>query len=239
MARWIGIFPVHGTGRFVVLTDVSQELSLQIRDGSEPTSRDDVALDLAEPQLDLIQLRRVGWSEVQVNFGMHCQEVHNRLALVSREVVGDYMNLLAVRLIDHNVGEERDEFGRGVPRSGFAEHFAGLGVEGSVQRQGAVTKVLKTVPLCASRGKWQNRILAIQGLDGSLFIHAEHRGMRWRVQIQPNNVGRLGLKIRIVRGQIKSTCRPLWPTSQPLLTSFGGYFGLVLVAIRLTSSIVS
>jgi hypothetical protein len=35
--------------------DVSQELSLQIRDGSENASRDDVALDLAEPQLNLIQ----------------------------------------------------------------------------------------------------------------------------------------------------------------------------------------
>jgi hypothetical protein len=52
MARWIGTFPLHGTGRFVVLTDVSHELSLQIRDGSEYTSRDDIALDLAEPQLD-------------------------------------------------------------------------------------------------------------------------------------------------------------------------------------------
>src|ERR1700692_1690836 len=108
MARWIGIFPLHGTGRFVVLTDVSHELSLQIRNGSEYTSRDDIALDLAEPQLDLIQPRRVGWSEVQVNIGMHCQEVHDQFALVSREVVGDHMNLLAARLIDHNVGEERD-----------------------------------------------------------------------------------------------------------------------------------
>jgi hypothetical protein len=54
MARWISIFPLHGTGRFVVLTDVSHELSLQIRDGSEYTSRDDIALDFAEPQLDLI-----------------------------------------------------------------------------------------------------------------------------------------------------------------------------------------
>jgi len=71
MAGWISIFPLHGTGRFVVLTDVSQQLSLQIRDGSEYASRDDIAFDLAEPQLDLIQPRRVGRSEVQVNFGMH------------------------------------------------------------------------------------------------------------------------------------------------------------------------
>ena len=83
MARWISIFPLHRTGRFVVLTDVSQELPLQIRDGSEDASRDDIALDLTEPQLDLIQPGRVGRSEVQVNFGMHRQEVRNRPALVS------------------------------------------------------------------------------------------------------------------------------------------------------------
>src|SRR6267143_4636519 len=89
MARWISIFPLHGSGRFVVLTDVSQELFVQIRNGSEYASGDDVALDLAEPQLNLIQPRRVGRSEVQVNLGIHCQEVRDRPALVSREVVGD------------------------------------------------------------------------------------------------------------------------------------------------------
>src|SRR5947209_9388980 len=70
MVRWISIFPLHGSGRFVVLTDVSQEFFVQIRNGSEYASGDDVALDLAEPQLDLIQPRRVGRSEVQVNLGM-------------------------------------------------------------------------------------------------------------------------------------------------------------------------
>src|SRR6202158_3172909 len=145
MACWISIFPLHGTGRFVVLTDVSQELSFQIRDGSEYASRDDVALDLAEPQLDWIQPRRVARSEVQVNLGMHRQEVGDRPALVSREVVGDHMNLFTAGLIDHNVCEERGELGRGVPRSRFAEHLPGLGVEGGIQRQGAVTKVLKAV----------------------------------------------------------------------------------------------
>ncbi len=53
MARWIGIFPLHGTGRFVVLTDVSHQLSLQIRDRSEYTSR-----DVADGQGDIATERR-------------------------------------------------------------------------------------------------------------------------------------------------------------------------------------
>jgi DNA-binding CsgD family transcriptional regulator len=47
MARWIGIFPLHGTGRFVVIPDVAQQLSLQVRDGSEHPSCDDVGYALA------------------------------------------------------------------------------------------------------------------------------------------------------------------------------------------------
>ncbi len=84
----------------------------------------------------------------------------------------------------------------------LAEHLAGLGVEGGIQRERAVTKVFKAVSFGASRGQRQNRILAIQGLDRRPFIDAEHRRVRRRVQIQPNNVGRLLLEIRIVRGHV-------------------------------------
>src|SRR3990172_1575637 len=86
MARGIGIFPLHGTGRFVVLTDVSHELSFQVGDGSEYAARDNIALNLAEPQRDLVQPRRVGGREVQVNLGVRRQEVLDRCALVGREI---------------------------------------------------------------------------------------------------------------------------------------------------------
>jgi len=65
-----------------------------------------------------------------------------------------------------------------------------------------MTKIFKAVSFRASWGQWQDRILAIQGLDSGLFIHAEHYGMCRRVQIQPNNVGGLLFKIRIVRGHV-------------------------------------
>ena len=40
------------------------------------------------------------------------------------------MDLFAAGLIDHNVGEEGNESGRGMPRNRFAEHLTSLGVEG-------------------------------------------------------------------------------------------------------------
>jgi hypothetical protein len=48
---------------------------------------------LAEPHLDLIQPQIAGQSEVQVHLGMHRREVRDLSALVSKEVVGDYISL--------------------------------------------------------------------------------------------------------------------------------------------------
>ena len=112
------------------------------------------------------------------------------------------MDLFAARLVDHDVGEEGDELGRSVPLGGLAEHLAGLGVEGRIERQGAVAVVLKAMAFGAARGERQDRVLAIQGLNVRLLIDAEHRRVRRRVQIQPNDVGRLLLKVRIVRGHV-------------------------------------
>lgn len=50
-----------------------------------------------------------------MNRRMRFQEIFDPLALVSRKVVGDYMDFFAARLIDHDVGEEGGELGEGVP----------------------------------------------------------------------------------------------------------------------------
>jgi len=57
------------------------------------------------------------------------------------------VDLFATWLVDHDVGEERDELRRGVPRGGLTQNLAGLGVERGVQRQGTVAEVLEAVTL--------------------------------------------------------------------------------------------
>ena len=78
-----------------------------------------------------------------------------------------------------NVGvfhQEGHEFGRGVAGGRLAQDdLAGLGVEGGVQRERAVPVVLEAMALGASRRQRQHRVLAIQRLNRSLLIHAEHR----------------------------------------------------------------
>jgi hypothetical protein len=49
------------------------------------------------------------------------------------------------------------------------------------------------VALQSARRQWQHRIEPIQSLDGSLFVDTKHRRMLGRFDLQPNNIGRLGL----------------------------------------------
>src|SRR5450631_3482697 len=82
---------------------------------------------------------------------MPFQELSHLRGLVGREVVGDHVDLFAARLIHNDIGEEGNELRRSMTRRGLAEHFARFGVERRVQRQRAVSVVLKTMPLRAPR----------------------------------------------------------------------------------------
>lgn len=119
----IEVFPLHGLGLLFVLTDVSHELSLQIRYGSEHTTGDHVAPDLGNPQFDLVEPGRVSRGEMQMNVGVLYEERIDLLSLVRREVVRDHVDLLALGLVRHYVGEEGHELGRVVARSCLTKPF--------------------------------------------------------------------------------------------------------------------
>ena len=63
-----------------------------------------------------------------------------------------------------------------------------------------MTVILETMPFGAARREWQDWIQTIQSLDGTLLINAEDRGMQGRFEVQPDNVGSLLLKLRIIAG---------------------------------------
>ena len=64
--------------------DISTNLASQVGDGRKDAARQDVALDLREPQLDLIQPRRIGGREMQPHVRMREQEGAHRLCFVRR-----------------------------------------------------------------------------------------------------------------------------------------------------------
>ncbi len=86
-----------------------------------------------------------------MNVAVLSQKRVNPLGLMRRKIVGNDVDLFALGLIDHNVGQKGDEFGGGVPVSGLAQDFTGLGIESGVQGQRAVAEILETVAFGASR----------------------------------------------------------------------------------------
>src|SRR5258708_14767005 len=64
-----------------------------------------------------------------------------------------------------------------MPFCGLAFHLPGFHIQGSIERQGPMTVILEAMSFGATRRERQHRIEAIQCLDGSLFVDAEHGRM--------------------------------------------------------------
>ncbi len=95
------------------------------------------------------------------------------------------MDLAALGLMSDNLAQEGDELHRGVSTNRLAHDFAGLGVQSCEQGQGAMAVVLKTVPFGSPRRQGQDGVVAVQRLDGRLFIHARDGGMLRGLQVRP------------------------------------------------------
>jgi len=197
------------------VADVAQEFGAQIGQGTEYPARDDMALDFGEPVFDLVEPRGVGWGEVQADVGMSLEKGLHQLGLMSRKIVGNDMDRLAHWLGGDDLLEEADELGTGVAWSGLAQDGSALGFQGGVERKGAVAKVFKAVRFGPPGRKRQDGIETIQSLDGAFFIHTEDGGMSRRMQIEPDDVGRFGLEIRIVAGHVMTQAMGLQAVAAP------------------------
>ena len=135
---------------------------------------------------------RVYGSQQHMNAVVLGQERLHERCLVAADVVADDVNLAATGLAGDDVFEERDELLTGVTHSGLAQHFAGGGVQRRKQAQRAVALVFEAVALGTPGRQWQHSVLAVERLDRGLLIHAEHRCMGRRIQVQPDDIGSCG-----------------------------------------------
>src|SRR4026208_1576312 len=108
----------------VIPRDVATDLARQVGDGRKDAPREQVALDLTKPELDLIQPRRVRAREVQVDAGMRLEESLHTLRLVGGAVVDNHMNLTSGRLSGDEVAQELDERRTPVARHGLSDDLA-------------------------------------------------------------------------------------------------------------------
>ena len=77
--------------------DVTAEFASQVGNRGEDASSDDLAFDLSEPDLDLIEPGRVSGREVKPDSRMLLEELADGLSFVRGEIVEDDVNLLPRR----------------------------------------------------------------------------------------------------------------------------------------------
>ena len=97
-----------------------------------------------------------------------------------------------------DVLQELLELGRPMPAVGLFHHLATGQVEGGEEGGGAMTFVVMRTSLRQSRSHRQNGLGAVQGLDLTFLVHAEHGGRLRRVQIEPGDVPHLVHEQRVV-----------------------------------------
>ena len=94
------------------MLDIAHQLAAQVGDGGEDPPRGDIALDLGEPEFDLIEPGRVGRRVVKMDGRMRHQEGPDLLCFVGREIVHDDVDLAPSGLRLDDRLQEADEFRR-------------------------------------------------------------------------------------------------------------------------------
>lgn len=118
--------------------------------------------------------------------------------LVAADVVANDMDVAAFGLAGENVIEESDELGTGVTWGRFAQDLAGCRVERSEQAERAVPLVFETMAFRTPRRQRQHSVFVIEGLNRRLLVNAKHGGVGRRIEVQADDIGSLGLEVRIV-----------------------------------------
>src|SRR5258708_1334936 len=118
----IGILksPAEGCGGFVVLLDVTDQLSGEVGSRSEDAPSADIALNFGKPDLDLIEPTRIGRGVMDSYGWIGLEELENILGFMCAQVVGDDMNLSALRLAGDDLTQKVDKLGACMPSACLA-----------------------------------------------------------------------------------------------------------------------
>lgn len=218
----VAIGPFEGSSGFVVMTNVAHDFSGEIAFGAKNASGNEVALDFAKPDFNLVKPRGISRGVMQGEVGIGRQKFDDAFGFVGREIIDDGVNGFTRRLSGDQIVQKGDKLGAGVPLSGLAKDLTALGFQRGVKREGAMTEAFETVTLRPTRGERQHGVEPVESLDGALFIHAKDRGVERRLQIESDDIGRFGLEIGVVTGHVTDAhgeaALPRWPTLAPRAT---------------------
>src|SRR6516164_2707369 len=212
-----GVFvrPFNGCCFAIVGTDVAHNFAIEIFDRTEDAAGDEVSLDFGEPDFDLVEPGGVSGRVMNTHLGVTSEKITDRLGLMGAQVITDDVEGLLLGLASHELFQKRHELCASVAGAGLANHFAGAGMECRVQRQRAVTVILKAVSFGPARGQGQNWVQAVKRLDGTLFVNAEDRRVKRWLEVKSNDVGSLLFKLWVGAGHVAPESMGLNPGASP------------------------
>jgi hypothetical protein len=102
----IFVDPADGRSGFVIVANVAHQLAREIRNGSEDTSRNNLALNLGKPNFHLVEPAGVGWGVVDADSRVGFEEFRNPLGLVRTQVIDNNVDFATRRLTGHDLRKE-------------------------------------------------------------------------------------------------------------------------------------
>src|SRR6516165_7228431 len=131
----IGIlkYPAEGGSGFVVLLDITDQLSGEVDGRSEDSASNDIALDFGKPDLDLIEPTGIGRGIVDPQRWIGLEELENLLGFMGAQVIGDDVDLSTLRLAGNDLAQKADKLSAGVSCGGLSHHVPGARVQRRIQ----------------------------------------------------------------------------------------------------------
>src|SRR6266498_1392271 len=188
--------PDEGFWVFVPGLGVQKDGALEGRDAREGSSTDGFLGDPGEPTFDEVEPGGAGWCQMEVEPRVFSQPRPDDRMFVRAVVVTDQMDLPAPVLSVEDLQEGEELLVR-VPSEASLGDFAGGHFQSREQTRGAVPDVVVSHSGGEAWADRQDRLCSIQRLNLRFLINAEHQGLFWRVQIEPDDVRHLAIKLRV------------------------------------------
>ncbi len=171
--------------------DVPVQRLLELARGAMSAAAHAALRERGEPALHLVEPRRRGRGEVNVEARMTGEPVLDGRRLVGAVVVHHQVDVEYLRHARINGAQELQELAAAVAPVRLADDSAGGDVVGGKQSCGAVALVVVRAALGDPGSQGQHRLRAVQGLDLALLVHAQHHGHVRRVHVQAHDVTHL------------------------------------------------
>ncbi len=191
--------PDEGSGIFIPRHQELGNRVLQIFHTAEGATAHSFGGQLSKPALDEIEPAGTGRHEVREEAGMSCEPGLHLGMRVSAVVVHHQVQRRVSRKLLVQATQEFQKLLMPMPLVALADDPALQDFQGGKQGRRAMALVVVRHRAAAPLLQRQARLRAIQGLNLAFFIHAEHHGLLWRIQIQADHIGQLLQKPGVAR----------------------------------------